>query len=300
MAEMDIKAILEMMKYSEKFYAQVDDGVYLISEDRPALPGGIAMGKDTSHFGGATGNSYLICGDEQALLIDSALMAEHFRKYAEEIAKMPVMLALSHGHIDHICRLCEFEEFWVHPADEALIRGAYGNEAYPGIPKRVHYLMDGDVIDLGGRLVDVIWLPGHTDGSILFYDRRTKLLFSGDTVTRRLLYGSCGWVPFTNFARSLYRLKEVDIAGVYSCHDRPMLQKDQAVHMIREIVDKLPAVKSVIDMAVGRHKKYIWLKTVEENDAHMIDFSAPTVHREELLADIKEIRENPVYAEIFQ
>jgi len=35
-------------------------------------------------------------------------------------------------------------------------------------------------IDLGGRIVDVIPAPGHNETHVVFYDRRTGLLFSGD------------------------------------------------------------------------------------------------------------------------
>ncbi len=41
---------------------------------------------------------------------------------------------------------------------------------------------DGEVIDLGGRELEVIHLPGHTPGSIAVLDRGLRRLFSGDPV----------------------------------------------------------------------------------------------------------------------
>ncbi|MGT2465803.1 MBL fold metallo-hydrolase [Mesorhizobium atlanticum] len=41
---------------------------------------------------------------------------------------------------------------------------------------------DGDVVDLGDRAFEVIHVPGHSPGSIMLYDRRDQILFSGDTV----------------------------------------------------------------------------------------------------------------------
>jgi glyoxylase-like metal-dependent hydrolase (beta-lactamase superfamily II) len=37
-------------------------------------------------------------------------------------------------------------------------------------------------IDLGGRIVDVLAIPGHDPTHVAFYDRETRLLFSGDTL----------------------------------------------------------------------------------------------------------------------
>src|SRR5262249_51638211 len=40
----------------------------------------------------------------------------------------------------------------------------------------------------GGRIVDVIPLPGHQDAHIALYDRRTGLLFTGDSLYPGRLY----------------------------------------------------------------------------------------------------------------
>lgn len=43
-------------------------------------------------------------------------------------------------------------------------------------------LKEGDKVMAGGKELEVIHTPGHTPGSICLYDRKTKTLFSGDTV----------------------------------------------------------------------------------------------------------------------
>jgi glyoxylase-like metal-dependent hydrolase (beta-lactamase superfamily II) len=43
-------------------------------------------------------------------------------------------------------------------------------------------LKDGDVVDLGGLVLEVIHTPGHTAGCVCFYEPSSKSLFSGDTV----------------------------------------------------------------------------------------------------------------------
>ena len=58
--------------------------------------------------------------------------------------------------------------------------------------------------DLGGRVLDVIAIPGHEPSSIAVYDRQTGVLFTGDTLYPGRLYVSDG-IAFT---RSIARLAE--------------------------------------------------------------------------------------------
>ncbi|MEU1587845.1 MBL fold metallo-hydrolase [Micromonospora sp. NPDC005710] len=48
-------------------------------------------------------------------------------------------------------------------------------------PVTLHRLLDyGDRIDLGGRVLTVLHLPGHTPGSIALFEEHTGTLYSGD------------------------------------------------------------------------------------------------------------------------
>lgn len=60
------------------FSAEIGDGIYLISEERRDAEGQ-SLGRDITHFGGATGNSYLILGKEKAQLIDSTCCSPGIR-----------------------------------------------------------------------------------------------------------------------------------------------------------------------------------------------------------------------------
>ena len=41
-------------------------------------------------------------------------------------------------------------------------------------------LFDGERIDVGANALEVIHVPGHTRGSVCFYDEANKIMFSGD------------------------------------------------------------------------------------------------------------------------
>src|SRR3984957_1104779 len=61
---------------------------------------------------------------------------------------------------------------------------------------------DNGQVDLGGRIIDVIPIPGHSKVSVAFYDRNTGVLLSGDTMYPGRLYVQ----DFPAFQASVERL----------------------------------------------------------------------------------------------
>ncbi len=118
---------------------------------------------------------FLLAGTERALLIDSGMTLENARELAEGLTDKPLMLLNTHGDPDHIAGNAAFPSFYMHPAEEENYRAAGG--AGDILPVR-----EGDVLELGGRALEVIELPGHTPGSIALLDRSRRTLISGDSV----------------------------------------------------------------------------------------------------------------------
>lgn len=234
-------SILVVMKNPSEmlFHVEIMRGVFLIS----SASGGPTTDGRSLAPGNPTGNSYLVVGEERALLFDLAVNEPGVREYAQELAGKPLQLVLSHGHPDHTFSLNEFSDVWMHGADESLIReGMLGMPPVSPCPA-LHFLRDCDTIDLGGRVLDVFNIPGHTSGSILLLDRQTKVLLSGDTCARRLLYGMTDFVPIDVFCDSLRRLQTQDFDVMYSAHDRCALPKAYLEHMIQLITHDLPNTK---------------------------------------------------------
>lgn len=46
--------------------------------------------------------------------------------------------------------------------------------------KGTYPMYDGDLFDLGNIVLEVIAVPGHTCGSVVFLDRRARAIYSGD------------------------------------------------------------------------------------------------------------------------
>lgn len=118
---------------------------------------------------------FLFAGYKKALLVDTGMTIRGIREVCEKLTGLPVELLNTHGDPDHIGANNEFERMYMHPAEEENYRQFKGTGQI--IP-----VWEGDEIDLGGRVLTVIELPGHTPGSIGLLDKETRVLVSGDMV----------------------------------------------------------------------------------------------------------------------
>jgi len=151
---------------------------------------------------------YLLFGKDRALLLDSGAgglkvrpevdavidrwLAEHHR------SSIPLVVAHTHGHGDHRAGDAEFR---ARPDTTVVGLTAPEVAAFFGIADWPNGIA---AFDLGGRALDVIPTPGHQPAHIMVYDRRTRLLLSGDTLYPGRLY-----VPsnmFADFRASLDRV----------------------------------------------------------------------------------------------
>ena len=119
----------------------------------------------------------LVCTHTQdALLVDVAARPERLAQAHEGFNV--VAAVQTHGHWDHVrawddVRDGQGIEVWGHAGDAPLF------------PRQVdRELGDGDIIEVGDLRVEVIHVPGHTDGSLLYLvegEERPHLI-SGDTL----------------------------------------------------------------------------------------------------------------------
>jgi glyoxylase-like metal-dependent hydrolase (beta-lactamase superfamily II) len=107
---------------------------------------------------------------------------------------------------------------------ERLVRplpDGFDPKAYRIVPSRANRLLeDGDVLDLGGRRLEVLHTPGHSPDCICLIDRGNGLLFGGDTVNTGPVYAQYEESDLDKFAGSLARLASMrdDLRRVFVCH----------------------------------------------------------------------------------
>lgn len=139
---------------------------------------------------------YLVEGDNRAVLIDAGTSIADLDKVVASITKKPVTLVATHAHPDHTgSAINYFPELYIHPGDA----GASYLASYKG---KVRHLKDGEMIDLGGRTLEVVFTPGHTPGSTTFLDSRSGYGFSGDS------FGSGNLLVFGSFSMLIESCKK--------------------------------------------------------------------------------------------
>lgn len=164
----------------------------------------------------------LIVGAERAMLIDTGLGNVDMTEQVRRVTDKPIMLVLSHAHSDHMGGIGQFEDIYLHPADipraKAFAASHLVDEAEPPLPQQVfvanckaqfdknpdnlfvipggvlpdryvvhrfHPLKPDQVIDLGGRQVQILEERGHTAGEIAVLDFQSRILFAGDGLSSR-------------------------------------------------------------------------------------------------------------------
>ena len=143
---------------------------------------------------------FLLTGRERALLVDSGRSVHNARDLAASLTKLPIALLNTHGDMDHVGSNEQFEEFYMHPDEEPNYRrGERGGRILP--------IREGDVLDLGGRELEVIHLPGHTPGSIALLDRSRRVLISGDPIQDGRIFMFGRFRNMENYVRSLEHLQ---------------------------------------------------------------------------------------------
>ena len=135
---------------------------------------------------------YLIFGRDRALLFDTgaghvdvaarvdSLIRDWLRR--NQRASIALVVAHSHGHGDHVAGDSQFvnrPNTVLVGRDTAAVRAFFGIARWP---------TDSAVFDLGGRVLDILPIPGHQPASIAVYDRRTGILLTGDTFYPGRLY----------------------------------------------------------------------------------------------------------------
>ena len=198
---------------------------------------------------------FLLIGTEKAMVIDCGMGIGDLRGAIEMITDKPLITVVSHGHIDHTGNGRQFDELWMHPADQgapmpmSLERRRWDTEKIaarqkgcigapytmfhlypydinvdmrePGPDEKmpvIHDLQDGQEFDLGGgRIVTAYHCPGHTAGEMVFLDSQSRSLFAGDALNFNLGIGA---VPAETTLKALKRIRDMGekYDGIYNGH----------------------------------------------------------------------------------
>jgi hydroxyacylglutathione hydrolase len=144
---------------------------------------------------------YLIFGSEKVMLVDTGAGPVELARLIQKLRQdKPLLVTHSHGHGDHVAGDAQLaalpQTTVVAPTPDAL-KAAFHIASWPDAIGSV---------DLGGRVIDVIPIPGHQEASVAYYDRQTGILLSGDSLYPGRLY--VNMPDFPAFLSSTRRMVE--------------------------------------------------------------------------------------------
>jgi len=179
------------------------------------------------------------------VLIDGGMNPEHVENIAAELKNMRKtwkdvkLILVTHKHGDHTKNLPKLEELTgapikAHELEAPLIEKATG--------VKVQGLKDGEVIPYCGG-IQVIWVPGHSEGNASYYLKKNKAIIAGDTVFGdekcNLITPPEKWcLDAKQAAREIRRLLDYDFDNLLYTHGKDVI--GGAKEKVKELVEENP------------------------------------------------------------
>ncbi|GMQ62140.1 MBL fold metallo-hydrolase [Vallitalea maricola] len=185
-------------------------------------------------------HAYLLNGATYSLLIDTGLGIMNIYNEVVKLTDKPIIAVATHVHWDHIGGHEYFPDFYVHENEVNWLAGEFpltmeqikafvvedcklpenfnidDYRFFQGTATRV--LKDNDIINLGGRTIQVLHTPGHSPGHMCFYEKEKEYLFTGDLVYKGTLFA---YFPSTDpeaYLLSIERVASFPVKRVFPAH----------------------------------------------------------------------------------
>lgn len=219
-------------------YTQIEENIYTIPVPLPDNP--------LRNL-----NSYVIVGKERSLLIDTgfrmpecrAALTEGLRDLGVDMANTDIYL--THLHADHSGLAADLAapdtRVFISNRDLVILGNVGRNEASKLMYRKAGFseteldsllespawrnstrkteqfvgLEDGDILEYGGRRLEVVLTPGHTPGHACLYDAENKIMFLGDHVLFDITPNITSWPGYEDslgtYIRSLMKIYFYDV-----------------------------------------------------------------------------------------
>lgn len=224
-------------------------------------------------------DAYLICGQDRAVVIDGLAIMPGLYDCVRAITDKPLSMIVTHGHPDHAGKgMQEFLEagceVYRSPREKELVE-LYTPETDLALIKDIE---EGNTFNLGGIILEIMELPGHTPGSVVVFWRKEKILFSSDAI------GSGGlWMQLpeslllTEYLSGLGKLEDLlaiyPETKIYTGHSWQIIShidKDRD-YLDKAYVDELVALtEGIIEGTLTGDKKEIPMDIMEGIDIRSV------------------------------
>ncbi len=186
-------------------------------------------------------NCYLLADERPAIIDcggDSSFIVKALSRYLNP--KEIEFVFLTHSHFDHAMASPDLKRWFgckvvMHEMEFELLKSGYSLFGYRFYVEPDFLVKDGDVFELGEIELRVIHTPGHTPGSVCYYEPNRKWLFSGDTVFSHGAFGRTD-LPGGNSSeliKSLEKLSKLDVEKLYPGHEEPV--ENARMHILKAL-----------------------------------------------------------------
>ncbi|MDR1540566.1 MAG: MBL fold metallo-hydrolase [Clostridiales bacterium] len=176
----DVNPYAEVYQFRENLYA-----IYTDSADGAGAPW-----------------MFVVDGPKKAMIIDTGFGIGNIKGLVDEITGGKKIYAVNtHGHVDHAYGNCQFDAVYCHEYETPILKAQNKhiwdylfdengkgkwldfdrNDIQPFKSYEIVGCDDGYIFNLGdGYEVELVWLPGHTQGHAAYLDKKNRILFAGD------------------------------------------------------------------------------------------------------------------------
>lgn len=173
------------------------------------------------------------------------------------------------------------------------------NDLLP-LPEETVDLHPGDKLEIGNSSFEVLWLPGHCDTMIGFWDEQQKILISADSILPHITPNVGLWPkmrvnPMQDFLETLQKIKELNPKLTLPGHGQVMENTaERAQFIINHHISRLQMIhdliKSGLETGFDVAREYFELKVL---NAHQVRFalSETLAHIEYLVYEGKVMKE---------
>ena len=206
---------------------------------------------------------YLVEGREYAVLLDASAGFGDLKTYVETLTDKPVRVILTHGHVDHVGCASLFETVYLHEKDweaiktydtadrktlytSMILKDRFDESVKKALcPERTRGylpLYDGQLFDLGGVTLEMIEVPGHTQGAVCVLCREERWILFGDMCSPSVFLWCEESTSVEEYLESLKRLKmfENRYDTVYLSHGNAVADKsilDGVMQVCHEVLE---------------------------------------------------------------
>lgn len=227
----------------------------------------------------------LLVGQHHALLFDTGYGFDDLYGLVRRITDLPLYVINSHGHVDHACGNWQFDEVFIHPEDVRLCMEHNGPEMRMAemdqaeLPEgfdlndylshdcgTLRPVVEGERFDLGGKMLEVVELPGHTRGSIGLLYREAGILYVGDAVNCFIWLFLPESTGLSGYRDTLYKVRDLPFEKMIQSHEPRVMPKsclDDDIRLAETAdYDAWPAV----DTPLAAHGQEVKIITLPGND----------------------------------